>query len=63
MFRENITQFTTRTSNHADNFNKVHNELLENTKHNKSAIDELIAEKTKPRVSVVRRKIVNGGGN
>lgn len=37
-FREEITQLTTSTRNHADIFNGIYNELLENTKHNRESL-------------------------
>lgn len=42
-FYNEITQFTTKTKNHASVFNEVHKLLLENTKYNKEQIEKILA--------------------
>ena len=43
-FKEEITQLTIQTRNHADVFNKINNELFENTKYNKEQHEILEAK-------------------
>ena len=44
-FNNEITQLTTQTRNYAGNFNKINNQLLENTLENKKEIEALKTSK------------------
>lgn len=53
MFKDKIDQFTTKTKNLADHFNKNNNELLGNTLYLKSEVERVDDELQRNKVNLV----------